>query len=59
MRQVDMLTAYTHAVMRKARCEILPDGAGYFGSIEELQGVWANAHTLEACREELKAVLEE
>ena len=54
-----MLTAYTHAVMRKARCEILPDGAGYFGSIEELQGVWANAHTLEACREELKAVLEE
>jgi predicted RNase H-like HicB family nuclease len=54
-----MLTAYIHTAMRKARCEILPNGEGYFGRIEELQGIWANAHALEACREELQEVLEE
>ena len=36
--------------MRKAHDEILPDGEGYFGTIDGLQGVWANADTLEACR---------
>jgi predicted RNase H-like HicB family nuclease len=54
-----MLTAYINAAMRKAHYEILPDGEGYFGRIEGLQGVWANADTLEACREELQEVLEE
>ncbi|OGG55958.1 MAG: hypothetical protein A3F84_00715 [Candidatus Handelsmanbacteria bacterium RIFCSPLOWO2_12_FULL_64_10] len=54
-----MLTAYINATMRKARYEILPDGEGYFGTIDGLQGVWANADTLEACREELREVLEE
>jgi predicted RNase H-like HicB family nuclease len=54
-----MLTAYINAAMRKAHYEILPDGEGYFGTIECLQGVWANADTLEACREELREALEE
>jgi predicted RNase H-like HicB family nuclease len=54
-----VLTAYINAAMRKARYEILPDGEGYFGTIDGLQGVWANAETLEACREELREVLEE
>ena len=54
-----MLTAYINAAMRKAHYEILPDGEGFFGKIENLQGVWANANTLEACREELQEVLEE
>jgi predicted RNase H-like HicB family nuclease len=54
-----MLTDYIHAAMRKAHYEILPDGEGYFGRINGLQGVWANADTLEACREELQEVLEE
>ena len=54
-----MLTAYINAAMRKAHYEILPDAEGYFGAIENLQGVWANAGTLEACREELQEVLEE
>ena len=53
-----MLTAYINAAMRKAHYEILPDGEGFFGKIENLQGVWANADTLEACREELQEVLE-
>lgn len=54
-----MLTAYINAAMRKAHYQLLPDGEGYFGSIEEMEGVWANADTLEACREELQEVLEE
>lgn len=54
-----MLTAYIRAAMRKAHYEILPNGEGYLGTITELQGVWANAETLESCREELQEVLEE
>jgi len=54
-----MLTTYIEAAMRRAHYELLPDGEGFFGSIEGLQGVWANAATLEACREELQEVLEE
>ena len=54
-----MLTAYIGAAMRRAVYEILPDGEGYFGKIEGLDGVWANAETLEACRQELQEVLEE
>jgi predicted RNase H-like HicB family nuclease len=52
-----MLTVYIKGAMRKARYEMLPDGAGYFGTLEGLQGVWAQAETLEACREELREVL--
>jgi predicted RNase H-like HicB family nuclease len=54
-----MLTAYITAAMGKAHYEILQDGEGYFGSIKGLQGVWAQGDTLEACREELREVLEE
>ena len=54
-----MLTAYLNAAMLKAQYEILPDGEGFFGKIEGLKGVWANAKTLEECRDELREVLEE
>ncbi|MDR3553816.1 MAG: type II toxin-antitoxin system HicB family antitoxin [Syntrophobacteraceae bacterium] len=54
-----MLTEYIREAMNKAHYEILPDGEGYFGGIETLPGVWANAETLEACRDELQEVLEE
>ena len=54
-----VLTAYIQAAMDKAHYELLPDGEGYFGSIEEMEGVWANADTLEACRAELQEVLED
>lgn len=54
-----MFTAYLNAAMRKAHDEILPAGEGYFGTIEGLQGIWANAGSLEACREELQEALEE
>ena len=54
-----MLTQYISAAMRKAKYEILADDGTYFGSLRGFQGVWANAKTLEACREELAEVLEE
>ena len=54
-----MLTKYLEAAMKNAQYEILPDDEGYFGKIPELQGIWANAETLENCREALREVLEE
>jgi len=54
-----MLTTYIRAAMHRAKYEILPDDATFYGHIPELNGVWANAETLEACREELEEVLEE
>lgn len=54
-----MLTEYINAALRNAHYEMLPDGEGYFGAIEGLQGVWAQADTLEVCREELRETLEE
>jgi predicted RNase H-like HicB family nuclease len=54
-----MLTAYIRAAMRKAHYGILPDDGTFYGEIEGFQGVYANAETLEACRDELEEVLEE
>jgi predicted RNase H-like HicB family nuclease len=54
-----MLTEYINTAMRHARYDILPEGGGYYGEIPGLPGVWANADTLEACREELREVLED
>ena len=53
-----MLVEFIHAAMRKARYELLPDGGGFYAEVPELQGVWANQDTLEACREELEEVIE-
>ena len=53
-----MLTDYIGAAMRHARYEIIEDPKPFYGSIPECRGVWANAETLEACREELQSVLE-
>lgn len=54
-----MLTDYIQAAMHKAHYEILEDDGSYYGEIPGFQGVWANAPTLEACREELQSVLED
>ena len=53
-----MLTSYIRAAMRQARYEIVEDDGSFYGEIAEIPGVWANAKTLEACREELESVLE-
>jgi predicted RNase H-like HicB family nuclease len=54
-----MLTKYIEAAMRHAHYEILADDGTYYGEIPECQGVYANARTLEECREELAEVLED
>lgn len=53
-----MLTNYIRAAMRRARYEILPDDGSFYGEIPGFDGVYANADTLEACRDELEEVLE-
>ena len=54
-----MLSQYIQAAMRQAKYEILSDDRSFYGEIPGFQGVYANAETLEDCREELAEVLEE
>lgn len=53
-----MLTTYIEEAMKRARYKILEDGT-YYGWVEELPGVWAQASTLEGCRAELQMVIED
>ena len=53
-----MLTSYIRAAMHQARYEIVEDDGSFCGEIPAIRGIWANAKTLEACREELESVLE-
>jgi len=53
-----MLTQYIQAAMRQAKYEILSDDGSFYGEIPGFQGVYANAETLEGCREELAEILE-
>jgi predicted RNase H-like HicB family nuclease len=54
-----MIRQYIDAAMRRAKYEILAEDSTYYGEIPELDGVYANAATLEACRDELEEVVEE
>ncbi|MGI8554989.1 MAG: type II toxin-antitoxin system HicB family antitoxin [Pyrinomonadaceae bacterium] len=54
-----MLNKYIRAALGKAKYEILPDDHSFYGEIPDFQGVYANAATLEGCRNELAEVLEE
>ena len=54
-----MLMDYINAALRHAKYEILSDDGTYYGEITECNGVYANADTLEACREQLQEVLED
>lgn len=54
-----MLLEYVQAALAEATYEILPDDDSYYGSIPPCVGVYANARTLEQCREQLREVLEE
>jgi hypothetical protein len=53
-----VLTDYIRAAMDRADFEMLEDGTSY-GQIPGLDGVWANAPTVEACGHELQEVLED
>ncbi len=52
-----MLSEYIRLAMRRATYEILSDGT-FYGEIPGFQGVYANAQSLEDCREQLQEVLE-
>jgi predicted RNase H-like HicB family nuclease len=56
---VIVLSEYLTAALHRARYEILPGDSTYYGEIPSFDGVYANAATLESCREELREVLEE
>ena len=53
-----MLTDFIGKKLQTAKYKLLKDKT-YFGEIPEVRGVWANAKTLEACRNELQEVLED
>ncbi|MCW5559701.1 MAG: type II toxin-antitoxin system HicB family antitoxin [Verrucomicrobiae bacterium] len=54
-----MLIEYLRAALAKAHYELLAEGEGFYGEIPGFQGVYAQAKTLEACREELAGTLED
>ena len=54
-----MLTDYIEAAMRKAKYKLLDKNEGFFGEIPGFKGLWANAKSLEGCRDELRSVLED
>jgi len=54
-----MLINYMKAALHHAKYEILPDDGTFYAEIPECQGVYANAKTLEACRDQLEEILEE
>ena len=54
-----MLVQHIRATLRHARYEILADDGSFYGEIPECNGVYDNATTLAACREQLAVVLEE
>lgn len=53
-----MLLKYIRQAMHLAKYEILSHGM-YYGEIHGFAGVWAQAATLEECREELQSALED
>lgn len=53
-----MISAFIASQLNNASYKILSDKT-YFGEIKGLRGVWADAKTLEQCREELREVLED
>jgi len=53
-----MLIKFMQAALKKAHYEIL-EGEGFYGEIPGFEGVYAQAITLEECRDELASVLEE
>ncbi|CAA9576615.1 MAG: hypothetical protein AVDCRST_MAG18-2625 [uncultured Thermomicrobiales bacterium] len=54
-----MLSAYIRATMARTTYKELDESGRYFFEIPELQGVWADADTIETGRAELQEVLED
>lgn len=54
-----MILDYISKALKHAKYEMLSDDGTYYGEIPECNGVYANAQTLEECRDLLSEVLEE
>lgn len=54
-----MFSEYVRAALGNAHYEILGEDGTYYGEIHGFEGVYANARTQDACRDELREVLEE
>jgi predicted RNase H-like HicB family nuclease len=54
-----MLLDYLKAAMEQAHYEIIEDEEPYYGEIPGLRGVWASGVSLETCRRNLMAALED
>jgi predicted RNase H-like HicB family nuclease len=53
-----MLAQCLQQAMRHAKYELMENGR-FFGRIPECQGLWAEAATLEECREKLLSTLDD
>ncbi len=53
-----MVTNYIKTAMRLSKYEILLSDGTFYGEIPGFDGVFANAETREACRDQLQEVLE-
>lgn len=54
-----MLLEYLNAALERAQYEKIDDEEPYYGEVPGLQGVWANGRTLEECRRNLQAAIED
>ncbi|SLM27677.1 Toxin-antitoxin system, antitoxin component, HicB family [Desulfamplus magnetovallimortis] len=54
-----MILDYINEAMHTAIYEVLEDDGSFYGEIPSCRGVYANALSLESCRNELAGVLEE
>ena len=54
-----MLSEYLLAALESAHYEIIDDVEPFYGNIPALKGLWATGPTLEACRRNLAAALED
>jgi len=54
-----MLTNYIEMSLKSARYDMIDNDEPFYGYIPKLKGVWSTGKTLEKCRENLKAILEE
>jgi len=54
-----MLTQYIQSALDHAHYEIIEDEEPYYGEVASLEGVWATGKTLEECRRNLAAAIED
>jgi len=54
-----VLTSYSEAAMRHARCEVFSEDGTHYCEIPECTGVWSNEDTHETALAELRSALED